>query len=76
MLQSLSPGLVKTEMPSKEFLDAHPALNPEDIADGVLYVLGTPPHVQVRLVINYFSTIGQTLLCYGDKVINFFHSHH
>ncbi|GFG29135.1 hypothetical protein Cfor_12660, partial [Coptotermes formosanus] len=44
---SLSPGLVKTEMPPKEFLENHPALNAEDIADGVLYVLGTPPHVQV-----------------------------
>jgi hypothetical protein len=28
-------------------LDKSPALNPEDIADGVLYVLGAPPHVQV-----------------------------
>lgn len=25
-----------------------PFLNPEDIADGVLYVIGTPPHVQVH----------------------------
>jgi len=48
-LQSLSPGLVKTEMPPQEFLDISPYLNPEDIADGVLYVLGTPPHVQVRM---------------------------
>lgn len=24
-----------------------PLLNPEDISAGVLYVLGTPPHVQV-----------------------------
>jgi NADP+-dependent farnesol dehydrogenase len=54
MLQSLSPGLVKTDMPAKELLDAHPALNPEDIADSVLYVLGTPPHVQVRLVFDEF----------------------
>jgi hypothetical protein len=27
-------------------------LNPEDIADGVLYVLGVPPHVQVCLAFN------------------------
>jgi NADP+-dependent farnesol dehydrogenase len=47
MLQSLSPGLVKTEMPPKELLEKSPGLNAEDIADGVLYVLGTPPHVQV-----------------------------
>jgi NADP-dependent 3-hydroxy acid dehydrogenase YdfG len=57
MLQSLSPGVVKTE-----FLIASgtPALNPEqlykgptlerkDIADAVLYILGTPPHVQVSV---------------------------
>jgi NADP+-dependent farnesol dehydrogenase len=50
MLQSLSPGLVKTEMPSKELVESCPFLNPEDIADSVLYVLGTPPHVQVRQV--------------------------
>jgi NADP+-dependent farnesol dehydrogenase len=47
-LQSLSPGLVKTEMVSDWFLGKLPYLNPEDIADAVLYVLGTPPHVQVR----------------------------
>jgi hypothetical protein len=47
MLQSLSPGLVRTEMPPQKFFDICPSLNPEDIADGVLYVLGAPPHVQV-----------------------------
>jgi len=46
-LQSISPGLVRTEMPPQQFLDNYPSLNPEDIAGGVLYVLGTPPHVQV-----------------------------
>jgi NADP+-dependent farnesol dehydrogenase len=54
MLQSLSPGLVKTEMPPKEFLDACPHLNPEDIADSLLYVLGTPPHVQVSRTLKKF----------------------
>jgi NADP-dependent 3-hydroxy acid dehydrogenase YdfG len=47
MLQSLSPGLVRTEMPPQTFLDNCPSLNPEDIADGVLYVLGAPAQVQV-----------------------------
>jgi NADP-dependent 3-hydroxy acid dehydrogenase YdfG len=47
MLQSISPGLVRTEMPPEKYLDTNPSLNPEDIADGVLYALGTPPHVQV-----------------------------
>ena len=45
--QSLSPGLVRTEMPPKEFLDNMPSLEAKDIADACLYVLGTPPHVQV-----------------------------
>ncbi|PNF26476.1 Farnesol dehydrogenase [Cryptotermes secundus] len=45
---SVSPGLVRTEMPPQKFLDTLPSLNPEDIADGVLYVLGVPPHVQIH----------------------------
>jgi hypothetical protein len=32
------------------FLEMNPSLKPEDIAAGVLYVLGAPPHVQVRAV--------------------------
>jgi hypothetical protein len=34
-------------MPPEKFLDTCPSLNPEDIADGVLYILGVPPHAQV-----------------------------
>jgi hypothetical protein len=34
-------------MSPQKFLDISPSLNPEDIANGVLYVLGAPPHVQV-----------------------------
>jgi len=49
MLQSLSPGLVETEMIPEESLKKRPVLKPEDIAAGVLYVLGAPPHVQVRV---------------------------
>ncbi|EAT37326.1 AAEL010677-PA [Aedes aegypti] len=46
---SISPGVVKTEIvrglhSSEEF----PMLESEDIAQAVLYVLGTPPHVQVH----------------------------
>ena len=47
MLQSLSPGTVETEMVPEEYLKIRPALKAEDIAAGVLYVLGAPPHVQV-----------------------------
>ena len=50
MLQSLSPGMVKTDIVPEEYLKMSPALKPEDIAAGVLYVLGAPPHVQVRAV--------------------------
>jgi hypothetical protein len=49
MLQSISPGLVRTEMPPQHALDNCPSLNPEEVADGVLYALGVPPHVQVCL---------------------------
>ena len=62
MLQSLSPGLVETEMIPEDFLKMRPALKAEDIAAGVLYVLGAPPHVQVRAVCDVrlyrdFSTV-------------------
>lgn len=63
--QSISPGYVNTgvleasgflKLPQfKEFLDSAPALQPEDIADATLYVLGTPPHVQVLLFIPVIS---------------------
>uniref|UniRef100_A0A182SUP5 Dehydrogenase n=1 Tax=Anopheles maculatus TaxID=74869 RepID=A0A182SUP5_9DIPT len=46
---SISPGLVKTEaVPDAMKVDQTPILEPEDIADAVLYVLGTPPRVQVH----------------------------
>ena len=48
--QSVSPGLVKTEMPGEQLLKSHPCLDAVDIANGVLYVLGTPPHVQVNIL--------------------------
>lgn len=31
-----------------EMVKTLPALNPKDVADAVLYVLSTPPHVQVH----------------------------
>jgi NADP+-dependent farnesol dehydrogenase len=53
---SVSPGLVATEMttlkemdPEKRaVVDTFPVMSPEDIADGVIYVLSTPEHVQVH----------------------------
>jgi hypothetical protein len=54
-LQSVSPGAVLTEIAEasgipKEIMEHYknvPYLNPKDIVDAVIYVLGTPPHVQV-----------------------------
>jgi NADP+-dependent farnesol dehydrogenase len=54
MWQSLSPGAVKTEFGiasghqlDPELFNHVPFLESKDIADAVLYILGTPPHVQV-----------------------------
>ncbi|KDR14276.1 Dehydrogenase/reductase SDR family member 11, partial [Zootermopsis nevadensis] len=52
---SISPGTVRTGIAEasktpKKMLEAFknmPSLEPEEIANAVLYVLGTPPHVQV-----------------------------
>ncbi|XP_005187630.2 farnesol dehydrogenase isoform X1 [Musca domestica] len=50
---SISPGGVKTEIMGEniEFPPEIPALNPEDIADAVVYCIQTPPHVQVHEMI-------------------------
>ncbi|XP_023724812.1 dehydrogenase/reductase SDR family member 11 [Cryptotermes secundus] len=54
---SISPGLVDTELlrhgsnktlNPEEIYTRIPCLKPSDIADAVLYVLGTPPHVQIH----------------------------
>ncbi|XP_058831310.1 farnesol dehydrogenase-like [Topomyia yanbarensis] len=46
---SISPGAVKTDLLSQDLIDSGvPTLEPEDIADGIVYVLGTPPRVQVH----------------------------
>lgn len=53
-VSSLSPGIVRTEFsaaagrPNADVIyDINASLNPEDISQGVLYILSTPPHVQV-----------------------------
>lgn len=50
MFQSVSPGLVESEL-TQAFVDKAPHLKGEDVADAVVYVLSTPPHVQVHEVI-------------------------
>lgn len=60
-LQNLSPGVVETEFRTAAAIgsgmkvkegdnpyEGWAALRAKDIADGVLYVLSTPPHVQVH----------------------------
>jgi NADP-dependent 3-hydroxy acid dehydrogenase YdfG len=65
MLQSISPGVVATEMIPKESLKHRPSLKPEDIAEGVLYVLGAPPHVQVRAEcdVTFYSDFSRVASC-------------
>lgn len=50
VLQSISPGLVDTEIIPPGFLETSKwsALQPEDISEAVLFALGTPPHVQIH----------------------------
>ena len=49
----MSPGFVRTDLPEASGLtdpyDGNPYLEPQDVADAVVYALGTPPHVQVSL---------------------------
>ncbi|XP_055623912.1 farnesol dehydrogenase-like [Toxorhynchites rutilus septentrionalis] len=51
---SISPGFVRTEMAdqcetySNVEVRTMPMLEPQDIAEAVIYVLNTPPHVQVH----------------------------
>ncbi|XP_014476932.1 PREDICTED: dehydrogenase/reductase SDR family member 11-like [Dinoponera quadriceps] len=59
---SLSPGLVKTDLPANlapldTIFKIAPHLLSQDIADAVVYLLGTPPHVQVTEL----SIIGSAL---------------
>ncbi|XP_034490228.1 farnesol dehydrogenase [Drosophila innubila] len=44
---SISPGITDTEILPPDFKTL-PLLQPEDISAGILYALGTPPHVQVH----------------------------
>nr|CAD7260258.1 unnamed protein product [Timema shepardi] len=55
---SISPGLVETEFSKNirgpdgyKVYKENPVLQAKDIADAVVYTLGTPPHVQVANII-------------------------
>ncbi|XP_031331404.1 farnesol dehydrogenase-like [Photinus pyralis] len=66
-ITSISPGLVRSEIlvasqRSPEMIqamDAMPILEAADIAEAVLYVLGTPPHVQIHELI--IQPVGEKL---------------
>ncbi len=55
----ISPGFVETEIlnesrgveAAKQFFSTVRCMQPEDIAESVLYILGAPPHVQVTELI-------------------------
>ena len=64
----ISPGLVATEFRGRasggqfsyeSYFEKYPPLLPSDIADAVLYMLSTPPHVQVQDIL--LSPLGQAL---------------
>ncbi|XP_060662803.1 farnesol dehydrogenase [Drosophila nasuta] len=46
---SISPGLVDTELVPQAYKRL-PMLQPEDVANAIMYALATPPHVQVHEV--------------------------
>lgn len=59
---SISPGYVKTDIMAASNVtistDEHPALEASDIADSVVYVLGTPQRVQIQeLIIKPFGEL-------------------
>ncbi|XP_051164654.1 farnesol dehydrogenase-like [Leptopilina boulardi] len=45
---TIFPGLVKTEMAPEAALQIMPYVDAEDICDGIIYALSTPPHVQIK----------------------------
>ncbi|XP_066590086.1 farnesol dehydrogenase-like [Prorops nasuta] len=60
-LTNLSPGLVKTEMPGnssygEKIYEVMPYLLPKDVVDSMIFVLGTPPRVEItELTIQPFN---------------------
>lgn len=74
MVKSLSPGAVRTEIFGEAMLDVlkDRMLNPEDISAGVLYLLSTPPHVQVnkKLFISLILYINIYAICLIYRYMN------
>ncbi|XP_055380502.1 farnesol dehydrogenase-like [Condylostylus longicornis] len=47
-ISSVSPGLVKTEMTGNQMETNTNYLEPEDVSNAIMYILSTPPNVQVH----------------------------
>lgn len=54
-ITNISPGIVQTDIFKTggfgDKLDQVPSLKPKDVSDMLIYIISTPPHVQVRDVI-------------------------
>lgn len=50
-IKTISPGLVDTDMVPDVTRRVSPMLTPEEVSAAVLYVLGTPSHIQISEVI-------------------------
>lgn len=65
LLQSISPGVTDTEIFDEKYRQGHAfqshisntMLKAEDIADGAIYALSTPPHVQVMQMLTIFPEL-------------------
>jgi NADP-dependent 3-hydroxy acid dehydrogenase YdfG len=53
----MDAGHMRT-LTSRDIFSGNPCLDPQDIADAVLYVLGTPPHVQVITSVILWKGLG------------------
>lgn len=47
-ISSISPGLIKTAMTADDFFDNFPILKPDDVAESLMYILSTPPSVNIQ----------------------------
>jgi hypothetical protein len=53
----MDAGHLRT-LTSRDIFSGNPCLDPQDIADAVIYVLGTPPHVQVIISFILWKVLG------------------
>jgi hypothetical protein len=59
---------------SRDIFSGNPCLDPQDVADAVLYILGTPPHVQVITSVilwKGFGTSHKLNIKFEEKITSF-----